>query len=100
MSVLLNQPHTATVRAISPVGVFVFEDAESFLKSNPEIAFFLGKLLAERLNAATTYLVDLKRQFEGQGNHLGMVGEVLESLIHQQHEDFMLGPEREADPRL
>src|SRR4029453_2705414 len=35
MSVLLKRPHTATVRAASPVGVFVFEDAESFLKSNP-----------------------------------------------------------------
>jgi CRP-like cAMP-binding protein len=100
MSVLLNRPHTATVRAASPVGVFVFEDAESFLKSNPEIAFFIGKLLAERLNAATTYLVDLKRQFEGQGNHLGMVGEVLETLIHQQREEFTLGPESEPDPRL
>jgi CRP/FNR family transcriptional regulator, cyclic AMP receptor protein len=100
MSVLLNRPHTATVRAMSPVVVFVFENAESFLKSNPEIAFLVGRLLAERLNAATTYLVDLKRQFEGQGNHLGMVGEVLESLIHQQHEAFTPGPEREADPRL
>jgi CRP/FNR family cyclic AMP-dependent transcriptional regulator len=100
MSVLLNRPHTATVRSTSPVGVFVFDDAASFLKSHPEIAFFLGKLLAERLNAATTYLVDLKRQFEGQGNHFGMVGEILETLIHQQHEDFMPGPEHEADPRL
>src|SRR6185312_16670530 len=100
MSVLLNRPHTATVRAASPIGVFVFEDAEQFLKSNPEIAFFVGKLLAERLNAATTYLVDLKRQFEGHGTHLGMVGEVLETLIHQQHEEFTLGPEGEADPRL
>ena len=100
MSVLLNRPHTATVRATSPVGVFVFDDAESFLKSNPEIAFLLGKLLAERLNAATTYLVDLKRQFEGHGSHLGMVGEVLESLIHQQSEDFSFSPETEGDPRL
>jgi CRP/FNR family transcriptional regulator, cyclic AMP receptor protein len=100
MSVLLNRPHTATVKTASKVCVFVFEDAESFLKSNPEIAFLLGRVLAERLNAATTYLVDLKRQFEGHTNHLGMVGEVLESLIHQQHESFTLGPEREADPRL
>jgi CRP-like cAMP-binding protein len=100
MSVLLGRPHTATVRAASPVGVFVFENAESFLKSNPEIAFFVGKLLAERLNAATTYLVDLKRQFEGHGNHFGMVGEVLETLIHQQSEEFTSGPEAEADPRL
>jgi len=29
-----------------------------------------------------------------------MVGEVLETLIHQQSEDFRLGPEDEADPRL
>jgi CRP-like cAMP-binding protein len=100
MSVLLTRPHTATVRATSPVGVFVLEHAESFLKSHPEIAFFLGKLLAERLNAATTYLVDLKRQLEGQGNHFGMVGEILETLIHHQHEEFMPGPEGEADPRL
>ena len=100
MSVLLNRPHTATARAASPVGAFVFEDAESFLKSHPEIAFFLGRLLAERLNAATTYLVDHKRQFEGHGNHLGMVGEVLETLIHQQHEEFMSGPEGEGDTRL
>jgi CRP/FNR family transcriptional regulator, cyclic AMP receptor protein len=100
MSVLLKRPHTATVRAASPVVVFVFEDAESFLKSNPEIAFFVGKLLAERLNAATTYLVDLKRQFEGQGNHFGMVGEVLETLIHHQSEEFTSGPDAGADPRL
>src|SRR5512146_2985413 len=64
MSVLLNRPHTATARAATPVSAFVFEDAESFLRSHPEIAFFLGRLLAERLNAATTYLVDIKRQFE------------------------------------
>jgi CRP/FNR family transcriptional regulator, cyclic AMP receptor protein len=100
MSVLLNRPHTATVRAATPVGAFVFDDAESFLKSHPEIAFFLGRLLAERLNAATTYLVDIKRQFEGHSSHLGMVGEVLETLIHQQHEEFTPAPEGEADPRL
>ena len=67
MSVLLRRPHTATVRALTPVHVYAFDDAESFLRSNPQIAFLVGKLLAGRLNAATTYLADLKRQFEGQG---------------------------------
>jgi CRP/FNR family cyclic AMP-dependent transcriptional regulator len=100
MSVLLNRPHTATVRALTPVTVYAFDDAESFLKSNPEIAFLVGRLLAGRLNAATTYLADLKRQFEDQTNHLCMVGDVLDALIHQQDEDFSLGPERESDPRL
>jgi len=100
MSVLLNRAHTATVRALTPASVYEFDDAERFLRSNPEIAFLICRLLAGRLNAATTYLVDLKRQFEGHGDHLGMVGDVLDVLIHQQDEDFNLGPEREADPRL
>ena len=100
MSVLLNRPHTATVRALTPVNVYVFADAERFLRSNPEIAFLIGRLLAGRLNAATTYLVDLKRQFENHDDHLGMVGDVLDVLIHQQDEEFNLGPEREADTRL
>jgi CRP/FNR family transcriptional regulator, cyclic AMP receptor protein len=100
MSVLLGKPHTATVRAMSPASVFEFEDAERFLKSHPEIAFLLGRLLAQRLNAATTYLVDLKQQFEDQSNHLGMVGDVLETLMHQQDEEFTPGSEGQADPRL
>ena len=83
--------------------MFVFEDAERFLKSNPEIAFFVGKLLAERLDAATTYLVDLKRQFEGHGNHLGMVGEVLETLITSRAKTSRLArkvrPIRGFEPR-
>jgi hypothetical protein len=54
-------------------------------------------VLANRLNAATTYLVDLKRQFAGYGDHLEMVGEVLETLIHQQERDFQPGSAR--DPR-
>ena len=91
---------TATVRALSPATVYVFDDAERFLRSNPEIAFLLGRLLAERLNAATTYLVDIKRQFEGHSSHLGMVGDVLEVLIHQQPENFSFSPERDNDPRL
>jgi CRP/FNR family cyclic AMP-dependent transcriptional regulator len=100
MSVLLKQPHTATVRALTTVSVYNFDDAEGFLRANPEIAFVIGRLLAGRLNAATTYLADLKRQFEGQGNHLGMVGEVLDVLIHQQDEEFSAGPQDRADPRL
>ena len=100
MSVLLKRPHTATVRALSPMSCYVFDDADHFLESNPEIALFIGRLLAARLNAATTYLADLKRQFEGHGSHLGMVGEVLDVLIHQQDDDFSLGPDERSDPRL
>jgi CRP-like cAMP-binding protein len=100
MSILLARPHTATVRAVSQVAAVVIEDAETFLKSNPEIALAIGRMLAQRLSAATTYLADLTQQYAGHGNHLGMVGEVLGALIHQHEDDFRPGPERTDDPRL
>ena len=55
----------------------------------------MARLLANRLNAATTYLVDLKRRFAGSSDHLGLVGKVLETLIHQQEQDFLPGSERD-----
>jgi CRP-like cAMP-binding protein len=100
MSVLLDQPHTATVRAATGGSVYVFDEARSFLASHPEIAFLIATLLARRLNGATTYLVDLKRQFADHGNHLEMVGEVLESLIHHQDAEFTPGSDRQPDPRM
>ncbi|HET7716478.1 MAG TPA: cyclic nucleotide-binding domain-containing protein [Bauldia sp.] len=100
MSVLLDLPHTATVRARTPVTVRAPDDAAAFLRQHPEIAFYLARLLAQRLNAATTYLVDVKRQYEGHGDHLGMVGEVLEALTVQQRRNFTLGPDRADDPRM
>ena len=100
MSILLDVPHTATVKALTPVTVYAFDDAAGFLRSHPEIAFTVARLLAQRLNAATTYLVDLKRQYEGQGNHLGMVSEVLASLLHEQQAEFTPGSDRLPDPRM
>ncbi len=100
MSALLGLPHTATVVARSPVTVRAPPDAALFLREHPELAFHLARLLAQRLNAATTYLVDVKRQYDGRDDHLGMVGEVLEVLTVQQGRDFSPGPERTDDPRM
>jgi CRP-like cAMP-binding protein len=84
MAVLLDSTHTATVRALGGAKVHVADDGAAFLANRPELAWLVARLLARRLNAATTYLADIKRQFAGYGNHLEMVGEVLESLMHQQ----------------
>lgn len=100
MSVLLNRPHTATVRTLTPCALYVFDDAASFLRANPEIAYQVARLIAGRLNAATSYLADIKQQFEGRSDHLGMVGEVLDTLMHTHEEEFTPGPERATDPRL
>lgn len=95
MSVLLGVPHTATARALGDAKVHVVEDGEVFFSARPELSWLVARLLAVRLNAATTYLVDLKRQFAGHGDHLEMVGEVLETLMHLQERDFHPGSDRD-----
>ncbi len=99
VSVLTDRPHMATVRVQEDSDVYVVDNADDFLKKNPEINYFLSKLLAQRLQSVTGYLVDLKRQFEDQNNHLGMVDEVLGSLVHQQVDDFSPGSDRDTYDR-
>ncbi len=63
MSVLLDQPHTATVRAASTTRLYEFDDAATFLASQPSLAMLVAKTLAQRLYQSTTYLADFKRQY-------------------------------------
>lgn len=100
ISVLLDTPHTATVRAATAARLYVAEDPLAFLRSHPEVALGLSKLLAKRLYAMTSYLVDLKRQFEGRGDHFGMIDEVLDTLIHAQDEEHEPGSDRDPDPTV
>jgi len=95
MSVLLGAPHTATARTLGDTEVHEVTDAARFFRDRPAMSWLLASLLAQRLNAATTYLVDLKRQFAGHGDHLEMVGEVLESLMLQEDRDFRPGSDRD-----
>jgi CRP-like cAMP-binding protein len=97
MSILLGTPHTADVRTLTDVTVYEFLDAQTFLRSDPEITFLVAQLLAQRLNTVTTYLVDIKRQYAGSGNHLGMVSDVLASLVFQPQTEFTPGSDRLPD---
>lgn len=97
MSALLGAPHMATVRTTRPSTMYAIEDGAHFLQSNKEAAFFVAGLLAQRLHGVTAYLVDLKRQFEDQTSHLGIVDEILESLLHEQRSEFTPGSDREPD---
>jgi CRP-like cAMP-binding protein len=100
MSVLLNAPHMATVRTLEPSRFRVVEDAERFLGSDAAIALAVSRLLARRLRAVTSYLADLKRQFEDRDDHLGMVDEVLETLVHHQGDEPSPGSDRDPDPTV
>jgi CRP/FNR family transcriptional regulator, cyclic AMP receptor protein len=95
ISALLNLPHMATVRALSECRAHEVRNGDEFLKAHPEIAHHLAQLLARRLHGVSTYLVDLKQQFSSHENHLGMVDDVLESLVNQQHQRFVPGSDRD-----
>jgi CRP-like cAMP-binding protein len=83
MAALLNLPHTATVRAVKPSTFYLVENARTFMEATPALALHICELLAGRLDSLNKYLVDVKHQFAGH-DHLGMVDEVLESLLHRQ----------------
>lgn len=100
MSVLLDQPHTATVRAASDSTIYEFDDAASFLRDQPQVSLLIARLLAQRLNVATTYLADLMHQYAGHGTHLAMVGELLHSMINLPPSEVSPGSDRQSDPRM
>ena len=99
ISSLLDTPHMATVKTITPVRVVRISDATHVLQHNPDLALEVARLLAQRLTNVVGYLADLKRQFEGH-SHLGMVDEVLETLVNQQRQIFEPGSNRGPDPAL
>lgn len=100
MSLLLDRPHTATVRAVSNSTIYEFDDAASFLNAQPAVALLIARLLAQRLNVATTYLADLMKQYAGHGTHLEMVGEILQSMISLPPQRVSPGSDRQSDPRI
>jgi len=95
ISVLLGIPNSATVRAVKPCTAHVVESGDVFLQSHKEVAYQLSKLLAQRVYRLTTYLGDLKRQFEHDDSHLSMVDDVLETLVHDQQQSFTPGSDRD-----
>ena len=61
MSILLNSPHTATVRARTPCRIHMIEDGDAFLRENKDMAYDLLKIVAGRLQGVTTHLTNLNR---------------------------------------
>lgn len=83
LSALLDGPHTATVCAVRPSKFHVVSNPHELLQQNPAVCLHLCVLLARRLDSLNKYLVDVKQQFAGNG-HLGMVDDVLDTLMHRQ----------------
>lgn len=100
MSQLLGVPYSATVSAGTEARLRVAEDGMAFLASSPAVSLHAARLLAQRLQDATTYLADMKRQFEGEQGHLGLVDRILSSLLNEQRSAPAPVQANTDDPRL
>ncbi len=84
MALALRRPATATVRCESDAQFRVAQEPAAFLAHNPGVALELLRISAARVDALTSYLVDVKRQYADQTGHLGMLDTVLGALVQQQ----------------
>ena len=98
MSLLLGVPATADVVASEKSVLAVIENAPELLEGETGLALILARLLAERLQMMTTYLVDLKRQYADHEGGLGMVDVVLGSLMQRAGARSVIRSERDPDP--
>jgi CRP/FNR family cyclic AMP-dependent transcriptional regulator len=64
------------------------------------VALLVARLLVQRLNVATTYLADIIKQYAGHGDHLAVVGEILQSMINLPPIKISPGSDRQSDSRL
>ncbi len=98
MSWVLGKPATATVRATSDVEVHIIDDPEAFFtRDEPRAALEVLRMTASRLDGMTQYLVDVKRQFADQTGHLGMVDQILDTLVHHQGPSARTGSARDPE---
>lgn len=97
MAVLLDAPATATATAIGECRFLKSDDPETLLRDRPGFALEIAVTLARRLDVITGYLADLRNQYADRDDHLGVVDEVLESLMQHQGRVVESGSDRESD---
>lgn len=82
LAVLLDDPHIAEVRAAEDCILVKIKEARQFFLDHPALMLHVCQTMAERLTAATRYLVDVRRQFSKDG-HLAIMDKILTTLIHR-----------------
>lgn len=93
MAYLLQTPPTATVRALTDCTFRTVAEPGPFFERHPAVALHMARILARRLDSLNRYLVDIKHQFKDRADHLGIIDEVLDALMHKHPRHL---PRREA----
>jgi CRP-like cAMP-binding protein len=78
LSVLLDQPHTADVRALEP-SQFHVADAATIVRIDPIALLYVATVLAQRLDSANRGLLELKRQVQA-GEPPSVIGRTVEKI--------------------
>lgn len=98
MSTVLDRPATATMRAVEDCVVLCADDGAAYLRSRPDVLLDVARALATRLDNLTGHLADVQRQYSGDSGHLGMLDDVLSTLMHHQTRKVTPGSARLPDP--
>jgi CRP/FNR family transcriptional regulator, cyclic AMP receptor protein len=77
LSILLDEPHTADVRALEASQFHVADEA--FLAKDPLAFIYIATVLARRVNTANRALIELKRQLEA-GEPRSMIAETIAEI--------------------
>jgi len=80
MSVLLDAPHSATVRAVTQAEVYVIPSAIEVLEQRPQLLLQIARLLARRVSNTTASLVALERS-AAEAHHLVLPEESIAWLV-------------------
>ena len=78
LAVILDQPYTADVRTLEQAEFYV-ADAPAILASDQTVALYVAAILARRLDAATRWLVAVKRQLQ-TGEPPSDIGKAIERV--------------------
>lgn len=79
MSVLLDAPHSASVRARTATFAHVVENAAQVLKKHPDLTYKVAQILARRLGATSQVLVDARERYAGKDD-LVLLEQIFEIL--------------------
>ena len=98
ISAVLASAPTASVIAVQDSAVYVMDDASASVRRRPEFIHAIAQVLARRLVAVTSYLVDIKRQYADSNTHLALMDQVLGNLMAMHPNATVPGSERSDVP--
>lgn len=98
MALLLDAPHTATVKALVRTRFHVVENGAGLLRENAEVSAYIAAVLARRLDSLNRYLISLKRRGASEDDPAGLVDDMLDALINQEPEARDYRARTDSDP--